>query len=81
MKHRFLLHSLSHTFVVVDITDLGLPNEIYPRDGKRQMVPSLRFQSWNDAKRDLTKLGAAPETLEAIHEQLKATGVAVLTII
>ena len=35
MRHRFILHSLSHTFVAVDISKIGLPNEIYPPTGKQ----------------------------------------------
>jgi len=31
MAHRkFLIHSVSHTFLLVDLTELGPSNEIYP---------------------------------------------------
>jgi len=76
MKYRFLLHSLNHTVVVVDITELGLPTEIYPPTGKRQTVPSLRFQSWGDAEQYLVGLGARAQEIAG----LKKTSVAVLTI-
>jgi hypothetical protein len=34
IKHRrLIIYSLSHTWVVVDITTIGLPNEIYPEEG------------------------------------------------
>jgi hypothetical protein len=46
MKHRFLLYRLSHTVIAVDLTEIDLPTEIYPPGGKKQMVPTLRFQSW-----------------------------------
>ncbi len=81
MKHRFLLHSLSHTFVVVDITEIGLPTEAYPPTGKGQMVPSLRFQSWSDAERYFLTLGGDPEVLQRTCSELKRQSVAVLTIV
>jgi len=81
MRHRFLLHSLSHTFVVVDITKMGLPKEIYPGAGPEHTVPVARFQSWRDAERYFLALGADAEALERTSVQLKNTSVAVLTII
>jgi hypothetical protein len=81
MKHRFILHLLSHTFVIVDITSLGLTAEIYPSIGKEQSVPTLRFQSWKDAKRYLVSQGASPEMLETTFTWLRKSSVAVLTIV
>jgi len=81
MKCRFLLHSLSHTVVVVDITDIGLPTEIYPRRGQQRMVPALRFQSWRDAAQYLLALGANNEMLHLASAHLRETSVAVLTIV
>jgi hypothetical protein len=81
MKHRFLLHSLSHTLVVVDITKIGLPTEIYPRTGQEQTVAVARFQSWRDAEQYFLTLGADAEELERTSAQLKEASVAVLTIV
>jgi hypothetical protein len=81
MKHRFLLHSLSHTFVVVDITEIGLPTEAYPPEGKEQIVPSLRFQSWTAAERYFLSLGAGAEVLQGTLSALKRQSVAVMTIV
>ena len=81
MKHRFLIYALSHTFLVVDLTDIGLPTEIYPPDGKRQMVPTLRFQSWKDARENLMASGADVETIEDTSARMRASSVAVLTIV
>ncbi len=81
MKHRFLLYLLSHTIVVVDITEIGLPTEIYPPDGKRQMVPTVRFQSWTDVEHYFLSLGADAETLEKISAQFNKAGFGVLTIV
>lgn len=44
MKHRFLIHELNHTVLLVDITGIGLPTEIYPYEGKSHSVPTLRFK-------------------------------------
>ncbi len=81
MKHRLLLHSLSHTFVVVDITNLGLPDEIYPTSGKEEIVPCHRFQGWEDARRYLLTLGADDKSIERSVESLRKTSTAVLTIV
>ena len=81
MMHRFLLHSLSHTVIVVDITDCGLPTDVFPPTGERRLVPSVRFQNWEDAKQYLGMLGADKELLEEAAIRLKQTSVAVLTIV
>jgi hypothetical protein len=52
-RRRLIVYSLSHTWLVVDITAIGLPNEIYPKEGNEQMVPTLRFQSWKHVKQYL----------------------------
>ena len=76
MNHRFIIYSFSHTILVVDITEIGLPTEIYPPDGKRQLVPTLRFQSWRDVEQHLSSLGADAEVLGNLH----TIGLSVLTI-
>lgn len=80
MKRRFLIHDLNHTILLVDITDIGLPAEVYPADGKSQSVGSLRFQTWHDAEQYLVRSGANQESLNAVKHNLKKAGVAVLTI-
>ena len=80
MRHRFLIHELNHTALLVDITEIGLPTEILPREGTAQSVPSLRFRSWHDAEQHLLGLGAAQDALNSAKEGLKKVGVAVLTI-
>jgi hypothetical protein len=76
MLRRFLIHKLNHTSLLVDITEVGLPTEIYPPEGKRQSLPSLRFQSWRDAEQYLMGLGAKRASLKAAGKM----DVAVLTI-
>ena len=80
MKHRFLIHSLNHTTLLVDITEIGLPTEVYPPEGKSQAVPSLRFQTWRAAEQHLLRLGASQRSLSATVESLEKAGVAILTI-
>jgi hypothetical protein len=81
MKHRFLIHWLSHTSLLVDITSIGLPNEIFPPQGKPQTVPTFRFQAWVDAKRYLGELGATAEDVDRAEVDLKRTSIALLTIL
>ena len=73
MKHRFLIHELNHTTLLVDITGIDLPTEIYPSEGKSQTVPSLRFPAWRHAEHHLLQVGA--------NQEVRRTGVAVLTIV
>jgi hypothetical protein len=55
--------------------------EIYPPDGKRQMVPALRFQSFKDVERYLLSLGADVEGLGKTSSQFHNTGFGLLTIV
>src|SRR5271165_74822 len=73
MKRRLLLHSLSHTFVIVDITKIGLSMEIYPRVGSEQTVPFARFQSRKEAEQYLRALGAGSEEIERTFTWLTKT--------
>jgi len=79
MRHRFLLHSLNHTFLAVDIT--GCPHvKPDPRGSQLQTVPIVRFLSWIEAKRYFIALGADDETVDRASSLLGKTSVAVLTI-
>jgi hypothetical protein len=66
---------------LVDITEIGLPAEIFPAEGKSQSLPSLRFQSWRAVEQYLQGLSADQEALEAAKDGLKKIGVAVLTVV
>lgn len=81
MKHRFLIHSLSHTILVVDITQFGIEIEINSRTGNMKMVPALRFPVWKEAEQYFRAKGADSETLEETHRDLRKTGVTVMTIV
>jgi hypothetical protein len=80
VKHRFLLHQLNHTILCVDITEIGLSNEIYPPEGKNQMVLSTRFQSWKSAEAYLLQKGASEEGLGQALVQLNKAQLSALTI-
>jgi hypothetical protein len=80
MKHRFLVHNFNHTYLVVDITTIGLPHEILPVEGKPQNVPTLRFTTWDHAKNYFRGLGATAKAIETAELSLKRTGVGVLSI-
>jgi len=81
MKHRFLIHALSHTILVVDITQFGTEIEINPRTGNTKMVPALRFPVWKEAEHYFRANGADLETINQILTQLKKASVAVMTIV
>jgi hypothetical protein len=80
MKHRFLVHTLNHTTLLVDITTVGLPAE-YPPEGTPQPVSSRRFQTWRDAEQYLLGMGAHQEQLSSTFERVKKDGTAVITIV
>lgn len=80
MTHRFLIHSLSHTFVVVDITNVGPSAQVLPRSGQHLTLPAIRFQSWKDAEQYFLSLGAGTALLASTSACLKSTSSAVLTV-
>lgn len=80
MKHRFLLHSLNHTVLVVDISEFGIAIEINPRTGNTKMVPALRFINWKEAARYFRAKGADDETIERTYARFSKASVAVMTV-
>ena len=80
MPSKFLIHDVSHTTLLVDLTEIGLPVEVYPPEGKIQFVPTLRFHSWRDAERYLIGLGADEDSLKSVKSLLMKTSVTMLTI-
>jgi len=81
MKHRFLLHFLNHTILVVDISEFGMAIEINPRTGNTKMVPALRFATWKEAEQYFRAKEADAETIEASRSRLSKDGTAVMTIV
>ena len=81
MKHRFLLHSLNHTVLIVDISQFGINIEINPRTGNSQMVPALRFINWKEAEQFFRAKEADDDTIENTRVALAKTGVAVMTVV
>jgi hypothetical protein len=80
MKHRFLVHSLNHTVLTVNITEIGLPNQHIEAGGQRYSVPSIWFKSWSDAEEYFSKLGVKSEELVRLRENLRKTSLAVFTV-
>jgi hypothetical protein len=76
VKHRLLIHAISYTWLVVDITTIGLPTEICPEEGEEQMVPSLRFRDWGHVERH-----ADPELIKRSAAFLEKASVAVMTMV
>jgi hypothetical protein len=79
MKYRFLLHFISHTYVIVDITNVELSNQ--SRHGNTQMAPAFRFTSWKEAKAFLLAKRATTETVDSTNAQLRSMSLAVATIL
>jgi hypothetical protein len=82
MKHRFLIHALSHTLLIVDVSQFGVEIENSDvRTGNTKMVPALRFPIWKEAEQYLRTNGADDKTIEDTRTQLNKTSVAVMTVV
>jgi hypothetical protein len=81
VKRRYLIWEVNHTIVLIDATPIGLPNEIYPPEGKRQSLTCLRFQGWTPAERFLHADGADAKALSRVRKEHMGSGVSVLTIL
>ena len=81
MKHRFLLHSLNHTILAVDITEFGTKMEINPRTGNAKMVPALRFRTWKETEQYFRAKEASEDCIESTRVMLNKSSVAVMTIV
>jgi hypothetical protein len=81
MKHRFLLHSISHNFLVVDITRVSDIANGSTITGTSNMVPAERFKSWDDLQTHLRSMGAGEETLREALAHLRKCSLAVVTIV
>jgi len=80
MKYRFLLHSLNHTILTVDISGIGFAESPIESRGQRISVSSLRFKNWSDAEEYFLSLGAKSDVLISARESLKKNSLAVLTV-
>jgi hypothetical protein len=78
MKYKFLLHSLSHTTLAINVTGLSLNVAGVGVNGSS--LPFVQYNSWDRAKQRFLELGAQQESLDAAYQHLRATSVAVLTI-
>lgn len=78
MKHRFLLHSLNHNILIVDISQFRIEN---PEPGNFSQVPAVRLSSWKQAKQFFQAKDADEDTLQQTLAVLNKSGVAVMTIV
>jgi hypothetical protein len=81
MKHRFLLHSLSHTILVVDVSQIGIELQIDGRGPDTQAVPTFRFRSWKDAAQFLRAKEADDDTIAKAGLSLRRNCVALITVV
>ena len=80
MKHRFLLHLLSHSVIIVDITGFGTSTEGGGAIASPTKVPAFRFNAQTEAAQFLRARGADTDALDAMFSQLDDASTAVLTI-
>lgn len=79
MIHRFLVHSLSQTFLVVDITRFGIAADVNSQS--TQTAPVFTFVSWKEAEAYFRTNEADQETIARTRANLSKNGVAVMTIL
>jgi hypothetical protein len=77
---RYLIHKINHTVLLVDLTPIGLPAEVYPPEGRKQVLDSFRFQTTAAAQQFLVNMGAELGVLNTTLNTVKQAGIAVLTI-
>ena len=80
MKHRFLLHMMSHRILAVDITSVAPPARA-SGSYEKETVPLIWFRSWEAAESYFLFLGADHALLEQTLVFIKTTSTAILTII
>ena len=81
MIRSFIIYPLSHTILVVDVSEIGSPRGIYPPEGELKMVPTYRFHNWRSAEIYLAKIGIDATEL-AKRAALVAKGtINVLTVV
>ena len=76
---RFVIHLLNHTYLVIDISAVGLPSTVLPRDGEPHSVSSLRFQNWKNAADFLKGRGVRDSLLDSAVTSLRKTSLAIVT--
>ena len=81
MTHRFLLHSINHSLLVVDISQVGVASKFQPQTGIVEMVSALRFINWEEATLYFREKGADDETIRKSSAMLIKTSAAVMTIV
>jgi hypothetical protein len=64
--------------LLIDITSISIPREIFPPEGKAEDLLSLRFQSWEWAEKFLLDSGASRDNLDKARDSLTKTGVAIV---
>lgn len=80
MKHIFLVSSLSHRVVGVDVTAVDPRWEESEEGFTGRSVPVAVFKSWSSAEAHFRFLGAEEVALEQALRLLKSTGAALLMI-
>gem|GEM_PF-2200808 len=78
MKHRFVLHNLNHSILMVDISDFVISE---PQTGEIKVVPAFRIAGWNNAAQYLRAKEADEKTIETTKAGLDKWGVVVATIV
>ena len=81
MKSRLLIYQINHTFLVIDITPIGIPSKILPSEGDFQMLESLRFRSWETVSDFLLKKGANQDLVDKTHRCVRSQDCTVLSIL
>ncbi len=78
VKRRYLVFQVNHSVLLVDTSSIGLPNEVFPPEGKAEALPSLRFRSWSWAEKFLLEGGASRDDLDKTKDLLPKTSLAML---
>ena len=76
---RYVLHEINHTVLLIDITPISIPREIFPPEGKAENLLSLRFQTWKWAEKFLLNSGVSRDNLNKTQDSLTKTSMAIVS--
>lgn len=80
LKRRYMAYEISHSLLLIDITSIGLADEIFPPEGKAQDLLSLRFQEWSAAEKFLLGSGASRDSVDKARSSIDKCGFGIINI-
>ena len=81
LRRSFIVYEVNHTILLIDMTSISLPREVFPPEGKAEDLLSLRFQAWRHAEKFMLDGGASRDSLDKTRESLNKNNFAIINIL